>query len=127
MTPEAAIAALDRGIEQSGQTVTLRRSIGASPNQAVVNVDIRAMVRHYTAIELLDGLSQADRKIVISPTEVNRIQWPGGVAPNYLVDPNVPVSVLDRLTIDGRLYNVQSANPIKIDNTLVRIELQARG
>lgn len=127
MTPEAAIAALDRGIEQSGQPIQLLRSVGAAPNAVVVAVDIVAMVRGYSATDLLGDVAQGDRVVTLSPTTLAATQWPGGRAPDYMVEPEVPLRTTDRVTIDGRTFNIQSATPFKIAGVLVKIKLNVRG
>ena len=107
MTPAAAIALLDRNVEQHGQTVILRR--GAT------DLSILAFVRDFRPDEIVGGIAQGDSNVVVSPTQIAGSPFAESILRN------------DKVVIRGRVRNVQSADPILIADQLVRINLQVRG
>jgi hypothetical protein len=123
MTPEDAIAALDRQLAQNGETVVLQRLTGAA--QVGFSVDCRAFVRGYRPSELAGNVAQGDSMAVISPTDIKRAGWPGGF-PLPGRDPLVPVKG-DKLVVAGRQRAIEAAAPIYLGGELVRIELQVKG
>lgn len=113
MTPEAAIAALDRGLASAGQDVTLRRTTGTQ--RIPLDVTCRAMVRAYQPHELVGEIQQGDSQVIISPTEMARAQWPW------------PPKANDFVIVAGRQRTVLAAAPIHMADELVRVDLQVRG
>ncbi|KQP61063.1 hypothetical protein [Methylobacterium sp. Leaf108] len=112
MSPAAAIAMLDRQIADHGQDVTLQRIVlDGDP----IEVGTRASVQDYAITELVGGIVQGDRRVIFSPT--------GQTGPFS----TVPVERNDLLIIDGRVHNVETANPVRIANVVVRINCQVRG
>jgi hypothetical protein len=71
-------------------------------------------VRGFKPDELIGGISQNDSKVILSPTGL--AGWPGGAPKKD-----------DWITIDGRVRSVMAAEPIKMNDVLVRIELQVKG
>lgn len=104
MTPSQAIAALDRQLARHGQTVILRTSAG------VVTSTVRAMMRGYQPDELVGGIVQGDSKVILSPTGLNVL----------------PV-LNSKVVHDGRVRNVQAVESVKLDDVLVRVNVQVRG
>lgn len=111
MTPQQAIAKLDRAIAKNGQTVTLRRGTTTAP---VAIVTVKAHVRGYDPEELIGGITQKDSRVVLSPSVLKA--WPGGM-----------LTEGDWITIDGRVRSIVAAVPVKMNDVLVRIELQVKG
>lgn len=120
----AEIDALDRALARAGEDVILRRVVGAQ-NPINVDVPVRALVRSPTAQELVAGFTQTDSVVVMSPTEVRRKQWPGGV-PNGTVHPELPRKG-DKLKVHGVFRNIERVSPIFVADDLVRIELKVLG
>ncbi len=58
-------------------------------------------------------------KVIISPSEINAADWPGG-------EPNIPQR-LDQVIIAGRAKNIEAVNPIYVRGVLVRLELRVLG
>lgn len=122
-------ADLDNFLGDFGQDVILRRVIGTT---AQVNIDCpcRAWVRGYTADEIAGGvILQGDSRVIISATDIERAQWPGGEpvqSPPVETDPRVPRAG-DRVIVEGRSRAVITASPTYVDGALLRIDAQVRG
>lgn len=112
MTPAAAIAALDRQIAVHGQHVTLQRIVANGPPVAI---PIRAFVRGYAIEELVGGIVQGDRQVILSPT---------GLTGPFAVD---APRRNDSVWIEGREHNIEAPDPVRVASRLVRINLQVRG
>jgi hypothetical protein len=67
--------------------------------------------------------------VILSPTQINRAQWPGGQPPNATGDPRIPSKNRgDKCIIDGGICSVEEGGGIRLDdNVLVRIELRVLG
>lgn len=125
MTPAACIAALNRVLAAHGEDIRLQRLMGTQ--QVPVEVACRAHVRGYEPHELVGGIAQGDSRVLISPTEIEAAQWPGGQVEGAVVgDARVPKKG-DRLFIAGRARQVEAVKPIYLDGELVRIEMAVRG
>jgi hypothetical protein len=107
-----AIADLDEEIADNGQTVTLRRGTAAAP---VATATVKAHVRGFKPDELIGGIDQNDSKVILSPSGL--AGWPGGA----------PIKG-DWITIGtGSPRSIVAAEPVKMNDVLVRIELQVKG
>ena len=118
------VAALDRAIARAGETVTLRRTTGT----AYFDVTLPAVVRGYKPSELISGsgIVQGDSMVIISPTALDRAQWPGGQSPTTKGDVRIPRTT-DAIIRQGISRTVISANPFYARGQLVRVEVQVRG
>lgn len=127
-TPAGAIARLDASLARRGENVTLRRAVGAA-NQQVIDVRIRTLLRGYAPNELVGDIKQQDQAFILSPTQINAAQWPGGTPPPQSgppVDQRIP-QLHDRLVTTRGVLTVQAAAGIYMADVLVRIEGRARG
>lgn len=105
MTPNEAIAMLDRQIAAHGQTITLKRGSAAEHG-------CKAFVRGYKPEAIAGLITLADRQVVVSPTGLGTFGVPAGG---------------DRFATNGRQGTVQAdVNPIYIDDVLVRVEMRVR-
>ena len=111
MTPQQAIAKLDRAIAKYGQTVQLRRGTTTAP---VATASVKAHVRGYKPDELVSGIMQNDSLVILSPTGLEN--WPGGVPKKD-----------DWATIDDRPRTIMAVGVFKMRDQVVRIELQVKG
>lgn len=107
MTPAEMIADLDAALLRVGSTVKVRKT-----NTAVGQVEVRARVRFYKPNEIVGIIQQGDSKVVLSPTGLEAF----GVPPQN-----------GFVVVDGAPRRIILPNPIMVQNTLVRIELQVRG
>lgn len=116
---ETEIADLDYSLAADGQTITLTR--GAA------SVDCAAFVRGLQGDALVDTVRQQEFTVIISPTQIAAEVWPSAPdSPPPSVDASIPAKG-DKVSIAGRQYTVQSALPIFIADTLVRINLKVKG
>jgi len=103
---------VDAMIHRFGQMVTLRRMTGSIP----FDVDCKAVVNEYLPNELVGGIQQGDRRVVISNREIEERQWPG------------PPVQGDKVIINGKTTTLQ-ANPDtkRIGDVIVKHDLRVRG
>lgn len=108
MNPEV----VDVMIHRYGQPVTLRRTTGP----VHYDVDVTAIVNEYMPNELVGGIQQGDRRVVISNREIAERQWPG------------PPVQGDKVIINGKTTTLQ-ANPDtkRIGDVIVKHDLRVRG
>lgn len=114
------IEALDRALARSGQSVTLRRL------PTVDIEDVPALVRGYSPQELVDGITQQDSLVIISPTQINAEVWPGAQVSGQK-DIRIPSKNRgDLCIINNETRSVQAGVGIYVGDTLVRIEFRVR-
>lgn len=127
MSPEAAIAMLDRKLDEAGQPVQLRRLTGTSAaTQTYIECQARAFVRRYQPDELVGAQIQGDAMAVLSPTDLTRALWPGAAPPGYVGDWSMPRQGDVLITQDGR-RQIMAAQIIRMAGQVVRIELGLKG
>lgn len=130
MSAAQEIIDLDASLAEDGENIVLRRVKGSSlATQQNVDVICRAFVRGYSASELVGAITQQDRRVVLSPTQIDAAGWPADEADSTsLIDARVPRKNRgDKCVIAGKIYSVEAAEGILIDGTLVRINMQVRG
>lgn len=115
MTPGSAIASIDRQIAAHGQTVTLRRTV---PNAAAIEATVRGVVRGYRPEQITDGITLGASQVILSPTALM------GTA--FETEENWPRKN-DKVILNGRVRNIEAPDPIKINDVLVRFNLQVAG
>lgn len=128
MSPQEAIAALDRALSEAGEYIVLRRMVGTGQNIANVDATVRAFVRSVKPEEIVGTISQGDLNVILSPTDIDAAQWPGGLpdVPGLKPDARIP-RINDKAVIQGKVRNISFAKPIVMDGDLVRIELTVSG
>lgn len=126
------IAALDNALAQRGEDIVLRRVVGTAPNQVNVDVVCRARVDAATEQQLAAGIPAADLNIIMSPTQINNAQWPGGsvpAIPPFNVDQRVPrAGPTDKVLVWKQAPRaIAFVKPFWIGAELVRIEMRVSG
>lgn len=113
MTPVQAIAALDRQLAVHGQLVKIRRGTKDAP---IATITLDGFVRGFKTSDVVPGsaISQKDSKVVLSPTSLSG--WPSPMPKEG-----------DWCEIDGQFRSIVAATTLKIDNVVVRVELQVKG
>jgi hypothetical protein len=87
-------------------------------------------VRAYAPDEIAGGVMATDLKVILSPTGLNDAAWIAAQtdpAPSagFSIDRRLP-KIGEKAIINGRVHNIQGVMPIRVNDTLVRIELQVR-
>lgn len=129
------ISSLDRALSSYGsEDIVLRRIVGSAPNQVNVDVSCRARVNTLTVEQLAAGIPATELNVILSPTQINRAQWPGGTVPElppFNLDQRVPrAGVTDKvllITRGDQPRAVTFADPVFIAGELVRINLRISG
>jgi hypothetical protein len=114
MTPAQARAMYLRALAKHGDTVTVRRTVGA------VNTDgsVRAQVTGYAPAELVNGIQQGDRRVILMPDSLAAAGWP------------LPIKKNDKLVLStGKVLNVEVVDDQtrRLADDLIAYELVARG
>lgn len=125
--PADHIAALDDALIEAGEDIILRRVVG-SVNQVFVDVQCRASVRSPRAEELSSAITQDELFCIMSPTQINEAQWPGGQPPTVTDDPRIPSKNRgDRAFVRQKWRTVQWGQGLYPEGELVRIEMRVLG
>ncbi|MER9306785.1 hypothetical protein [Mesorhizobium sp. M0496] len=115
-TPAELIADLDAALLDAGEDAVLRRlTLGPNSIQIPFDVDVRASIRPLKAEELVGNIDQTWSRLVLSPTDINRAQWP------------LPIRKGDKIVQAGKVRNVEFVKAIRVQDTLVRVELLVGG
>ncbi len=128
----ALISALDGALAQAGEDIILRRVIGVAPNQTNIDVTCRARVDAATVQQIVANIPATDFNIIISPTQINNAQWPGGTVPTlppFNVDQRVPrIGGPDKVLMRGQAPKaIAFVDPKFINGELVRIDMRVTG
>lgn len=125
MTPEQIVADLDASLVTDGRVITLQRlTLAAGGVQIPFSVDAPAFVRGYDPKDLVGGVTQQDRKVILSPTPIVEAGWTSGRPAHE--DRRIPMKG-NRVLIGGRPHSVEAAEGIAVADALVRIEMRVRG
>lgn len=108
MTPEHAIAKLQRQLATHGQNVDLRKiANGQTQSEALAQ---RAFVRGFRPEELVGQIQQGDRNVVFLP-DATAIALKKG----------------DKIVIAGAAANVEVAEIVRMHDVPVRVNVRVRG
>lgn len=108
MTPERAIAALDRQLAKHAQMIILRKG-----NTTVGQVTVKGFVRGVTADDIVGAITQTDKKVTISPTGLEAFGLPG--ANTIAVIDGAPTNIIGKPEV------------IKLNDVVVRINMVMKG
>ncbi len=109
MNAASATAAM---LSRYGETVVLRRPTGQAQ---FLNVTCAARVDQFQPHEIAGGVTQGDRKVILSNREIEAGAWPG------------PPRRGDQIVIAGRTTTVQGVETIAVGGRVVRHNVQVRG
>lgn len=113
MSPEQAIAALDRALQSTGEDVVLRRILQHQGRKSSHHdVNIRAMVRGSASYDFAGGIQLDQGSIIISPTEVVNNQWCW------------PIKKRDLIIFDNRPRVVEDVTTVKVAGVIVRYDVE---
>lgn len=105
------ISTIYDAVNRVGETVVVRRLT----NQIPFDVTLKAVVRGYGPDELVGGIQQGDKRVILSQVDMEKTQWCW------------PVKVQDRVIIEGRSTVVQAVDKRKIGEDAAMYVLQVRG
>jgi len=131
MSAQALIAALDAALA-GGEDFILRRVVGTAPNQIVIDVTCRARIDAATVTEIAAGIPATDFNLILSPTQINQAQWPGGsvpALPPFDLDQKIPrAGPTDKVLMRGQAPKaVARVDPKFFDGEVVRIDMRVTG
>jgi hypothetical protein len=120
--------ALDRALDRNHRLITIRRVVGQSPNAIVIDaVDVRAAINNYEPEDLVGDIQQGTSKVIMSPTDLERQQWPGGLPPTAKEKDRYPLNG-DLAIVDGKARKINGdAELFKIGAEVVRLEFDILG
>jgi hypothetical protein len=125
------IAALDNALAQAGEDIILRRVVGTAPNQVNIDVTCRARVNAATVQQIVAGISALEMNVILSPTQINEAQWPGGhvpLQPPFDVDQRIPrIGGADWMIVRNVRRTVTFVDAKVINGELVRIDARVSG
>lgn len=113
-----------------GEDVILRRPYGTGSNQRFMQVTVRARVTAVTEQQISAGISQTELNFIISPTQINEAQWPGGTVPQlppFNVDQRIPRAEADQIIARAKPRTITFVDPVFVGNELVRINGRMTG
>lgn len=120
---EQEIADLDSTLAQDGESVVLRRVVHTT-GTVEYDIDVTAFIQAVAMSELTQESTQSDYIVVLSPTEITATGWPYSAVTGG--DRRVPRK-LDKIVRRSGTLTIQSADPIYMGDTLIRINAKARG
>lgn len=126
------IASLDNALAEAGEDVILRRTVGTAPNQANIDVTCRAKVTAMSTQQIEAGIPATEMNVILSPTQINNAQWPGGsipALPPFNVDQRIPrAGVTDKILMRGLPPKaITFVDPQIVGGELVRINMRVTG
>jgi hypothetical protein len=118
MTPEQIRADYRAALHRVGEPVTIKRYYGTGSTRPFYQATVRARVTGYEPNELVGGVIQGDRKLIVSGED---IIGAGGIT--------LPLVKGDKVIVRGRELNIEAADDSsrRVQGVLVAIELQVRG
>ncbi len=127
MTPDAAIAMLDRQLAKHGEDVVITRIVKRGGVNVTESVTCRAFVKLVSADEIVGKITADDLKIIISPTQILAAGWPGtdeNIIAGNNVDQRIPKSS-DKVLVQGRPREIRAPKPKLLNGVWVRSDLVA--
>lgn len=124
------VASLDSALAGYGEDIVLRRIVGTGVHVANIDVMCRARVDAMKTEQLAAGINSTDLNVIISPTQINEAQWPGGtfpVLPPFNVDQRIPRASVDKMIVRNSIRNITFVDAKVIGGELVRIDLRVSG
>lgn len=124
------VASLDNALAQYGEDVILRRVVGTGKNTINIDVKCRARVDAMKTEQMAAGINATDLNVIMSPTQINDAQWPGGtvpILPPFDVDQRIPRASVDKMIVRNSPRNITFVDAKVINGELVRIDLRVAG
>lgn len=122
LKPSEIIANLDRALGvESGTSAVLKRRVEASTT--FVSLNIRVRLSGYNMTELVGPVTQEDRHLVMSPSQITAAgaAWPGAAGGSQWPRKG------DLIVQGGKEYRVEASDSISVMDTVVTIKGRVRG
>lgn len=120
-SPQAMIAALDYALARAGTTAVLRRRVDTGATFVSIE-GVPVAHRAGNADPLAGNAAQQPGALVMSPTPINAASsWPGDAGGGTWPKKG------DMIVIGGAPKTVETADPIEVLGTVVRINLTVKG
>ncbi len=112
MTPGEALAAYRTSIAVTGESITLRTFTGTGAARTAADITVRARVRGYAPAELVGGITQGDREIIVLAADVTTAPKKG-----------------DQVIVRGRALTIEAVDDStrRLAGVLMAYVLTARG
>jgi len=104
---------IQRAIDETGSPVILRRLSGTQ--QIKFDVRTTAVITGFQPNELVGGISQGDRRVIIGPRDIAARQWPA------------PPRKGDRVFIGTVETTVEAVEVVDVRGQIVRYNMVVRG
>jgi len=104
---------IQAAIDVVGEIVTLRRLTG--PLQIPFDVTTRAVVVGFQPDELVGGIIQGDKRVIMGPRDLTVRQWPQ------------PPRKGDQIIIRGRINTIEGVDDVSLGGVTVRYNILVRG
>ncbi len=114
MNAAEALASLRSFLQEVGEDVIVRRYSGTGPSRTSIDRTTRARVKGYQPNELVGGIVQGDRKVIMLVDALADL---------------LPLSETDKLVIRGREVAIKGVDDStrRIGGTLIGLDLQVAG
>jgi hypothetical protein len=125
------VSSLDNALAACGEDIILRRVVGTGANVTNIDVTCRARVDALKTEQLIANIPATELNVIISPTQINNAQWPGGhvpLQPPFDVDQRIPrVGGADKMIVRNVLRAITFVDAKVINGELVRIDARVAG
>jgi hypothetical protein len=117
MTPDEVKASYRQNMDEAGETIILRRYTGTGTTRVAADTNVRARVTGYHAEELVGGIQQGDRKIIMLVEDLEDAGF------------SLPVLATDKVILNGHMQSILSIDDFtrKSHGVLIAYEIQSRG
>lgn len=117
MSPDAVRHAYKRALDLVGEAVIVRRYTGTGQNRPKFDAAVMARVVDYEARELIGGIQQGDRKVILLAEDLARAQF------------DLPLVKGDKVVVRGKELNIEAPDDStrRVAGVVVAYELQVRG
>lgn len=117
MTPAEVKESYRRNMDAAGETIIVRRYAGTGTTRVPSDTNVRARVTGYQDNELVGGIQQGDRKIIVLVEDLDTAGFP------------LPVVASDKIILNGHINSIVSVDDFtrKVQGVLIAYEIQSRG
>jgi hypothetical protein len=117
MTPNECRESYRENMDAVGETIVLRRYTGTGVGRVPHDTNVRARVAGYSELELVGGIQQGDRRLIVLVEDLENAGFAMPVTPN------------DKIVLRGTMISILSIDDStrRIQGELIALEIQARG